>query len=68
VKSYASWLVPLCGAAAAGGILGALLSRGRKRRHLAGKAEDKAHVRSWENEGGNLPPPAAQSSSTSLTA
>ena len=46
------WIVMLAAAATAGGTAAALLSRRRTQRRVS-HLEHKAHIKSWENEGGN---------------
>lgn len=53
-----NWVLLLAVAAGAAGAAAAMLSRGRHHRRMAHQGH-KADIRSWENEGGGLSPPAA---------
>ena len=47
------WILMLAATATAAGAAATLLSRRRTQRRVA-HLEHKAHIRSWENEGGNI--------------
>lgn len=47
------WILMVAATATAAGAAATLLSRRRTQRRVA-HLEHKAHIRSWENEGGNV--------------